>query len=239
MGTKAARKPGKGDLSRPDHRADYREKKRFYQDEAVARDYDFHRFGSTERARRNARKWQAISQALSRTTDIRSVLDLPCGTGRFTGHLGDAGYDVVGADISTAMMREARSRLEGRRGLHGFLRADAERLPLADRSVDCVMSIRFLHHIDPPTRVVVLRELARVSRRWLVLDFRHKHSYRYMNLRLRAALGFPSRRGMPQVSRRQLTAELGAAGIRVVTIVPVARFFSDKWIVLGETDGGA
>ena len=78
-----------------------------------------------------------------------------------------------------------------------------------------------------------------MSRRWLVLDFRHKRSYRYLILRLRAALGFPSRRGMPQVSKRQLTAELGAAGVRVVSIVPVARFFSDKWIVLGETGGGA
>ena len=32
-----ARKPGKGDVSRPDPSADYRAKKRFYQDPAVAR----------------------------------------------------------------------------------------------------------------------------------------------------------------------------------------------------------
>jgi ubiquinone/menaquinone biosynthesis C-methylase UbiE len=239
VGTKSARKPGKGDVSRPDPRADYREKKRFYQDPEVAGDYDFHRFGSTERVRRNARKWKAISRALARATGIRSVLDLPCGTGRFTGRLADAGYDVVGADISSAMMREARLRFESRRGIHGYVRADAEHLPLADGSVDCVMSIRFLHHIDPPTRVVILRELARVSRRWLVLDFRHKASYRYLISRLRARLGFPSRRPTPQVSKREMDAELAAAGVRAVAMFPVARFFSDKCIVLGETGGGA
>jgi ubiquinone/menaquinone biosynthesis C-methylase UbiE len=237
--TKAARKPGKGDVSRPDPRADYREKKRFYQSPEVACDYDFHRFGSAERARRNVRKWRAISRALACATGLRSVLDLPCGTGRFTGHLADGGLDVVGADISTAMMSEARSRLADRVGLRGFLRADAERLPLADGSIDCVMSIRFLHHIDPPTRVAILRELARVSRRWLILDFRHKQSYRYLIFRLRAVLGIPPRRGAPQVSRREMDTELAAAGLRAVAVFPVARFFSDKWIVLGEKNGAA
>jgi hypothetical protein len=76
--------------------------------------------------------------------------------------------------------------------------------------------------------------MARVSRRWLILDFRHKHSYRYLSLRLRAALGIPAARQMPQVSRNELDAELAAAGVRAAAIFPVARFFSDKWVVLGE-----
>ena len=221
-------------MSRPHYTADYAAKKRFYQDESVARDYDLHRFGSPERARRNVRKWQAITRALARTTGVRSVLDLPCGTGRFTGHLADVGYEVVAADVSMEMMEEAHKRIGVRARLHGFVRADAERLPLCDSSVDCVMSIRFLHHIDSPTRVSIVREMARVSRRWLVLDFRHKHSYRYLSLRLRKALGIRLRRQMPQVSRRELDAELRAAGVRAAAIVPVARFFSDKWVVLGE-----
>jgi len=232
-----ARKPGRGDVSRADRAANYAYKKRFYQSSEVASDYDFHRFGSPERQRRNARKWRTIRRALARaggTRAIRTILDLPCGTGRFTGHLGRDGYDVVGSDIAIEMMQVAAKQLAGTPRLHGYVRADAERLPLADNAIDCVMSIRFLLHIDPATRISIIREMARVSTRWLILDYRHKHSYRYMTLRLRQMLGMPSARKLPQVSHGELTRELDAAGVRVTKIFPVARFFSDKWVVLCE-----
>ena len=229
-----AKKPGRGDVSRADRAANYAYKKRFYQSSEVASDYDFHRFGSPERRRRNARKWKMIERALTHAGTIRTILDLPCGTGRFTGHLARAGYDVVGSDIAMEMMQVAANQLAGTPRLHGYVRADAERLPLADGTIDCVMSIRFLLHIDPATRISIIREMARVSTRWLILDYRHKHSYRYMTLRLRRALGVPSARKLPQVSRTEMTSELAAAGVRVVKIFPIAPFFSDKWVVLCE-----
>jgi ubiquinone/menaquinone biosynthesis C-methylase UbiE len=230
----AVKKPGRGDVSRADRAASYTYKKRFYQSSEVASDYDFHRFGSPERRRRNARKWKMIELALTHAGTVRTVLDLPCGTGRFTGHLARAGYEVIGSDIAMEMMQVAARQLAATPRLHGYVRADAERLPLADGAIDCVMSIRFLLHIDPATRVAIIREMARVSTRWLILDYRHKHSYRYMRLRLRRALGVPSARKLPQVSRAEMTSELAAAGVRVAKIFPIAPFFSDKWVVLCE-----
>lgn len=230
----AVKKPGRGDVSRADRTANYTYKKRFYQSSEVASDYDFHRFGSPERRRRNARKWKMIERALTHAGTVRTVLDLPCGTGRFTGHLARAGYEVIGSDIAMEMMQVAANQLAATPRLHGYVRADAERLPLADGAIDCVMSIRFLLHIDPATRVAIIREMARVSTRWLILDYRHKHSYRYMRLRLRRALGVPSARKLPQVSRAEMTSELAAAGVRVAKIFPIAPFFSDKWVVLCE-----
>jgi len=232
-----AMKPGRGDVSRADRARNYAYKKRFYQSSEVASDYDFHRFGSPERQRRNARKWKTIRRALARAGGcgaIRTILDLPCGTGRFTGHLARDGYDVVGSDIAMEMMRVAARQLAGTPRIRGYVRADAESLPLADNAIDCVVSIRFLLHIDPATRVAIVREMARVSTRWLILDYRHKHSYRYMVLRLRRALGMPSARRTPQVSRAEMLRELQAAGVRLTEIFPVARFFSDKWVVLCE-----
>ncbi|MDT7666349.1 MAG: hypothetical protein QOD04_5905, partial [Pseudonocardiales bacterium] len=38
------------------------------------------------------------------------VLDLGCGPGRITGHLHELGLDVAGADLSPAMVAEARRR---------------------------------------------------------------------------------------------------------------------------------
>jgi SAM-dependent methyltransferase len=227
------RRPGKDDPSRAQRGESYDYKKQFYQDDVVARDYDFHRFGSPERARRNAKKWRTIERALAVTENVRRVLDLPCGTGRFTGHLAARGCDVVGADISLEMMRVAREQTGDMEGVSGFVRADAEALPFADGAFDCVMSIRFLFHVDPRTRIAMLREMARVSRRWLLLDYRHKYAYRYASWWLRRRLRMTGGR-LERVRRIDVERELAAAGIRLVGIFPVARVFSDKWIVLGE-----
>jgi ubiquinone/menaquinone biosynthesis C-methylase UbiE len=229
-----AKSSERGDRSRADRSGDYRYKKAFYQDEAVAAGYDEHRFVSPARARRNRREWRTIARALTLASGTRTVLDLPCGTGRFTGEVAEAGYEVVGSDIAAPMMRVALDKVRDVAGVRGFVRADAEKLPFSDASVDCVMSIRFLLHVDRGVRVAVLREMARVARRWLVLDYRHKYSYRYALLRVRQALGFRRREIAPQLSRAELTAEVTAAGLRVVGVFPVARVFSDKWVVLCE-----
>jgi SAM-dependent methyltransferase len=227
------RKPSKTDVSRPGRAGDYAFKKQFYRDGAVALDYDFHRFGTGRRARRNARKWRTILAALERTSRVETILDLPCGTGRFTGHLAERGYQVVGSDISIEMMRLARDKTAAAAGVRGYLQADAEALPFRADSVDCVLCIRFLFHVDPATRVRMLREMSRVSRRWLIVDYRHRYSGRYVLWRLRKALGL-TKTELPRVSRKQMEQEFRDAGLAVAEVVPVVRFFSDKWIVVGE-----
>src|SRR6188768_2279590 len=70
------KKPGKSDPSRPrDDGYDY--KREFYRSATVAEDYDFHRFSSPERQKRNRRKWAAITKALREATGVRTILDLP------------------------------------------------------------------------------------------------------------------------------------------------------------------
>lgn len=228
------RKPGKDDPSRAARVADYSYKKAFYQSGEVADDYDFHRWGSPQRARRNRAKWKTILAALARTEGVGTILDLPCGTGRFTDRLVECGYEVIGSDISFEMMQQASDRIGAMKGLLGFVRADAEHLPLPDSSVDCIMSIRFLFHVDPVTRVRMLRDMGRVSRRWLILDYRHKYSYRYTMYRLRKLVGL-AKNPLVRVSRAQLEQEARDAGLKIRAVLPVARVFSDKWVVLCET----
>lgn len=229
----AERRPSKTDPSRAARSGSYEYKKRFYQSDEVADDYDFHRFSTNDRARRNARKWQTIVKALGKTRKVRRILDMPCGTGRFTGHLAREGYRVVGCDISVPMLRKAQLAVEGTKGIRGFAQGDAERLPFRDRSFDCVISIRFLFHIDPRTRVRILREMGRVSRRWVIIDYRHRYSYRYCMWRLRRALGLTSEK-LRRVTRRQMEHELRNAGLTLRHIIPVTRVFSDKWVVVAE-----
>ena len=225
-------KPSRDDPSKPKAHG-YAYKKQFYQSAEVAADYDEHRFRTPKRIRRNVRKWNAIQKALALTNGVKTIVDLPCGTGRFTGDLARAGYQVVGSDISVEMMQQA-AKLLSHNNIRGYVRADAEAMPFPAKSVDCVMSIRFLFHVDPQTRRRMLREFGRVSRRWIIADYRHKYSFRYGIWKIARTLGL-SKRPFERVSVKSMKAEFEDAGLRVVKIVPVRRWLSDKWVVLAES----
>jgi ubiquinone/menaquinone biosynthesis C-methylase UbiE len=228
-----AKQPSRDDPSKPKQHG-YEYKKQFYQSSEVAADYDEHRFRTPRRQRRNARKWAAIQKALALTSGVKTIVDLPCGTGRFTGHLARAGYEVIGSDISLEMMQQAaKSPAVRHENIRGYVRADAEALPFAAKSVDCLMSIRFLFHVDPQTRRRMLREFGRISRRWVIADYRHRYSLRYAVWKLSRALGL-TKRPFERVSVRSMTTEFEDAGLRVLKIIAVRRWLSDKWVVLAE-----
>lgn len=233
------RRPSKNDPSRADRSGDYAYKRSFYRSKEVADDYDFHRMGTSERRRRNAAKWAAIRQALRYTRKVRTVLDIPCGTGRFTGDIADLGYRVVGADVSLEMILKGVDAVGENPGVAGFLQADAERLPLPSRSIDCIVCIRFMLHVNQATRHRILCEMRRVTKRWVVIDYRHKHTYRYRLNEWRKKMGFRTKPIKNRVSREELEQEFRNAGLAVRRVIPVARFFSDKWVILAEAPSPA
>jgi SAM-dependent methyltransferase len=75
--------------------------------------------------------------------DGERILDLGCGTGHLTDEIAAAGAEVVGADVSGAMLRTARENYPDRR----FVRADARALAF-EGAFDAVFSNAALHWID-------------------------------------------------------------------------------------------
>ena len=69
---------------------------------------------------------------LLRRAGVRTglVVDLGCGSGRWAGALGEAGYDVLGVDLSPHMIRLARKRAPGARFETGSLLST--KLPACD-----------------------------------------------------------------------------------------------------------
>lgn len=65
------------------------------------------------------------------------VLDVPCGWGRHTRLLQDAGYDVFGADISEPLLHRA----ERGETAPGYVAADIRFLPFADHSFDAALNV--------------------------------------------------------------------------------------------------
>lgn len=109
--------------------------------------------GGAERARSAADAVAALVPAGGR------LLDVAGGTGIVSAALADRGFDVVVADLSHGMLAVAAGRLPGREVV-----ATADRLPVADATVDVVTLVWLLHLLPVPVADRVLAEAARVLR---------------------------------------------------------------------------
>lgn len=147
-------------------------RKNYYRDKAVAESYLDDRFSSTKGRRENEETKAALEKALEKLPELKSVLDMPCGNGRFFYFLRGRGYRYVGADISMEML-EFVARGENQGAAPPLVRCDGEYLPFKDNAFDCVACIRFLNLVPSTVRHKILKEMGRVSKRWLIVQSHH------------------------------------------------------------------
>ena len=122
----------------------------------------------------NQRELAMVAEALQRADAGGRMLDCPCGAGRLTPTLLERAEHVTCADISAAMVEEARSALAPfeAAGAVDFVVAGANDLPFPDDSFDTVVCHRLIHHMaEREERAAVMAELARVAKRRVVLSF--------------------------------------------------------------------
>jgi ubiquinone/menaquinone biosynthesis C-methylase UbiE len=107
------------------------------------------------------RLWLTTVAGYTEGLRVRAILDLGCGTGRFTSALAEYfDAEAIGVDPSAKMLSHALAKPSPERVR--YLRASGESIPLASASVDLVfMSMVFHHFVDPGQ---VARECQRVLR---------------------------------------------------------------------------
>ncbi|MCX8090620.1 MAG: class I SAM-dependent methyltransferase [Verrucomicrobiae bacterium] len=189
------------------------------QEEADAARYAA-RFERGSRARIDRREQRAVRAIFAGLPDCRTVLDVPCGAGRFLRTLAAADRRVIGVDAARAILTHAQSRAHHAGLQAAWIQADAARLPLRDDAVDAVFCNRLLHHIHQPAeRAVILRELRRVARRYLIVSFFDYHRFGRLRRLLKRLKG--SRPNYDkQPTRAAFCAEVAACGLRLRQIVP-------------------
>jgi len=192
---------------------------RFRTREQVIRYRD--RYFTGRHARLDLRERAALRKLLS-GLDVGVALDVPCGTGRMSAILAEYADGVVLADGSSSMLEVAR---EDRHDLGPrCLQTDINQIALASDSIDLVFCHRFLHHVhDPQARARSLSELARVSRRYVVISFYPsglRTRWRYL---LHRALGRGGDASRPTALPGFLD-ETARAGLRPVRTSDIRRF---------------
>jgi demethylmenaquinone methyltransferase/2-methoxy-6-polyprenyl-1,4-benzoquinol methylase len=96
----------------------------------------------------------------------RRLADIGGGTGNYSRALRDEGWDPVVVDRQPEMLARAAGK-----GLE-TVEADARSLPLADESVDAVMLVSMLHHVeDPPAALAEARRILRPGGRLALMVF--------------------------------------------------------------------
>jgi len=123
------------------------------------------------------RLWKrfTVDQAALRPGNV--VLDLAGGTGdlarAFAGKVGKDGH-VVLADINAAMLRQGRTRLvnAGVAGNLSIAQVDAENLPFADRTFDCISIAFGLRNVtEKITALRSMRQTLKLGGKLMILEF--------------------------------------------------------------------
>lgn len=104
------------------------------------------------------------------------VLDIGCGTGAFVYCLAERGYQAVGVDFASSMLREAGKSTKGKS--MEFVQGDVTKgLDFPDTSFDLVFSSYVLHGLSPELRQSIYTEADRLSRNRIVFyDYNHKRA---------------------------------------------------------------
>ncbi len=115
----------------------------------------------------NDREISAARKALSAAGKSDSILDLPCGAGRFWPLLTTVNATrLIAADYSESMLKVAsKSQPENLRTRFELLQTSAFDIKLPDNAVDNIFCMRLIHHIgESVDRLRLLREFHRVSK---------------------------------------------------------------------------
>jgi len=194
------------------------------------------RSGEGERRDIDRDERRAVERALRATGDVRSVLDVGSGNGRWLPVLGGkkAGL-LVELDCSRAELANARAAAAAASGgSMSLVCADAGALPFRSQSFDLVLCLGLMPFVRRSGRLRSLRELRRVSSRWVIVEYAHTEGMGLFWQRLRQRLGLEARFPRNHLSSRQIEMEFRRAGLGIRGFARVGGMFSRTWIVLAE-----
>ncbi len=158
-----------------------------------------------------------------------TLLDIPCGFGRFSPLFLRYKIKLTSADISHAMVERTKSNLSQISGEKNFLVSSVKELPFKDNSFDATFTVRLLHHnFTRDERINILRELRRVSKRYVIVTMYRWTLFHKLTRKIRRL-----KRVIIMLSMKEMEEEIRASGLRIVkkrVLMPI--FHSQVFLLL-------
>lgn len=184
-----------------------------YDDPESVKHYERERFTGLYGRGRDRREIVASRSAIQQFMRDSTVLDCPCGNGRWFSRLALRAKRIVGIDVAPAMLAVASTRSVA--GVEIDVReGDAEKLDLPDDAVEHVFCFALMKHLPRQTKLNVLREFARVSSGRMAVSFCIFNPASKLTWRARGSHGYP-------VSRAELDSLVAEAGLSVGAVYSV------------------
>jgi len=110
--------------------------------------------------------------------EIYSVLEIGSGEGHIVEYVKNIKTELnfIASDIDFALVRESRLRVP----IVDWVVCYGEQLPFPSESFDLVLACEVLEHLNHPE--LVMQEIKRVGRRWLLATVPHEPWWRLLNL---------------------------------------------------------
>ena len=120
-----------------------------------------------------------IGQMLAIDQDLKSLIDVGCGNGDFCLELKKRFSrltEIYGCDYSEDMLAILRQSVLPSDNIFAQ-QADLLTLPFANNHFDVALCINTLHHIHEADLAKAVAELARVSRRYVIVEIKNKQNF--------------------------------------------------------------
>ncbi len=144
-----------------------------------AKVYEEKRFGRLYKTRKVNRFEKTFAKNMYEMVGREAIIvDVPCGSGRFFEIFSKA-RKLIMVDYSENMLNAAKEKFEIGENAQ-MLRGEISNLPLEDDVAELCFCMRLFHHMKTDEiRLNALKELARISNKYVALSFYNKNCLRY------------------------------------------------------------
>jgi SAM-dependent methyltransferase len=157
------------------------------------------------------------------------VLDVGCGTGRYTLAIADkSGARIFGLDPSQEMLNQASRKPSAGRAV--WIRGAAEQLPFPPATFDCVYMTMVLHHVADRTRALL--EICRVLKRGgrvVIFTASHGQIRRYILKEFPGITAIDLKRFPPIPRIKELMSSCGFRDVRSLRVE-----YAGDWVSTDE-----
>jgi len=187
------------------------------------------------KAKKHMAEMALIHRALPLLSGVEHFLDAPCGVGRATILLARSGYQVTAIDLGEGALELAKQAVQNA-GLQATIeKQDLVSLGYADRQFDATLCFRLIHHLPTSEhRKEIIRELCRVTDRYVLISYLSPWSYTSTMRLLKKKLGKASIQNVTTLA--ELEAHFRNYGFRQIKDLAQARLIHSLHLAVFERE---